>query len=540
MGRNYLTEAFKEMELLESKSFGLDKQGLEGLDSFLDTDELKDIETIIDPEAMTEDDLEASYIGKVILGCDVCHSMIYKAPEEIIIDEESQMANVGELCPYCFTGDGYKVVGKVAPYKDITVEASGAVDAKVDGKTIKSNEEEVVEESLEKDQKYPVKSPIAEGVADTLRSRRRSSKIFTKESINNNNDDETLDEEIEKDQKYPVKSPIAEGIESSNNIKEGQRYSLGDAREFRVTATYNPSNTNREDRELELSEILPETDEDGNEYGEIITLKFSDFQNKLKSGDYKFLGESLKVEEDLSNKEKLLRAFPELNFDEPVTENIDEENEDTLDEEIQEDQKYPVKSPISESMEDISITTEDTVIKVKATPRADKETIEPVTEEEVVDAQVDAAFSSEDEGTTDTDVNADEEEVEMDEIDEEGMDELGEAYLKQVYENVNSFKTSKATLRKDKMIIEGVIAFNSGKKAKTQFLFEAKEMTKKGKLKFLGENKNLSKNKKAFTLTGSMSGSKLMVESLNYNYSGIDSKTGKAKRLYGTVKTKNI
>ena len=45
MGRNYLTEAFKEMELLESKSFGLDKQGLEGLDSFLDTDELKDIET---------------------------------------------------------------------------------------------------------------------------------------------------------------------------------------------------------------------------------------------------------------------------------------------------------------------------------------------------------------------------------------------------------------------------------------------------------------------------------------------------------------
>ena len=469
MGRNYLTEAFKEMELLESKSFGLDKQGLEGLDSFLDTDELKDIETIIDPEAMTEDDLEASYIGKVILGCDVCHSMIYKAPEEIIIDEESQMANVGELCPYCFTGDGYKVIGKVAPYKDITVEASGDVDVKVDGKNIESTEEEVVDEALTLDQKYPIKSPIAEGVADTLRSRRKSSKIFTKESINNNDNDETLDEEIESDQKYPVKSPIAEGVDNET------------------------------------------------------------------------------LEEDLSNKEKLLRAFPELNFDEPVTENIDEENEDTLDEEIQEDQKYPVKSPISESMEDISITTEDTIIKVKATPRADKETIEPVTEEEVVNAQVDAAFSSEDEvteeETTETETNAnvsDEEEVEMDEIDEEGMDELGEAYLKQVYENVNSFKTSKATLRKDKMIIEGVIAFNSGKKAKTQFLLEAKEMTKKGKLKFLGENKNLSKNKKAFTLTGSMSGNKLIVESLNYNYSGVDSKTGKAKRLYGTVKTKNI
>ena len=468
MSKNYLTEAFKEMELLEeSKSFGFNKQGAEDLGKFLEDDTLDDFEVIIDPEATNKDELQDSYIGKVILGCDVCHSMIYKDPTDIIVDEESHMANVGELCPYCFTGDGYKVVGKVAPYEDITVEAPEDVEVKVDGKTIDSVEAE---------------------------------------------EDDNLDEAIEKDQKYPVAIDKAPAATINESIAEKRKQKLKES-----------------------------------------------FSNTIK--------------EELSNMEKIKRAFPEINFDAPVTEGASDNKftwkevdgeviifdsgkekekfadkeaaedagydldsmEEVVDEALTDDQKYPIKSPISESMEDISITTEDTVIKVKATPRADKETIEPVTEEEVVEMQQEEAPTETEEEIVEEEP-VEEQEVEMDEIDEEGMDELGESYLRQVYENVNSFKTSRATLKKDKMIIEGIITFNNGKKAKTQFLFEAKEMTKKGKLKFLGENKNLSKNKKAFTLTGSINNKKLMVESLNYNYSGIDSATGKAKRLYGTVK----
>ena len=122
MSKNYLTEAFKEMELLDSDSFSFDKAGAEKLGNFMEDDTLDDFETVIDPEASTEEDLEASYIGKGILACDVCQSMIYKDMDQITIDEESQLANVGELCPYCFNGDGFKVVGKVAPFEDITVE----------------------------------------------------------------------------------------------------------------------------------------------------------------------------------------------------------------------------------------------------------------------------------------------------------------------------------------------------------------------------------------------------------------------------------
>ena len=171
MSKNYLTEAFKELDLLESQSFDVDKKGTSELEDFLEDDSLDDFEVVIDPEAETEEDLQKSYMGKAILMCDVCHSMIYKDPAEIVIDEESQLANVGELCPYCFTGDGYKVVGKVAPYEEVTVEAEKPVEVKVDGEEVEV--EDKIDEKIQQDQKFPVdhkKAPVMEGMGiDSLK-----------------------------------------------------------------------------------------------------------------------------------------------------------------------------------------------------------------------------------------------------------------------------------------------------------------------------------------------------------------------------------
>ena len=163
MSKNYLTEAFKELDLLESQSFDVDKKGTSELEDFLEDDSLDDFEVVIDPEAETEEDLQKSYMGKVILMCDVCRSMIYKDPAEIVVDEESQLANVGELCPYCFTGDGYKIVGKVAPYEEVTVEAEKPIEVKVDGEEVEV--EDKIEEEIQPDQKFPVehkKAPVME------------------------------------------------------------------------------------------------------------------------------------------------------------------------------------------------------------------------------------------------------------------------------------------------------------------------------------------------------------------------------------------
>ena len=123
----------------------------------------------------------------------------------------------------------------------------------------------------------------------------------------------------------------------------------------------------------------------------------------------------------------------------------------------------------------------------------------------------------------------------MDEFDEESFDELGENYLKEVYENVKSFKTSNVSLIKDKLVVEGIIKFNSGKSKKTNFIFESREATKSGKVRFIGENKEIARGRKSFTITGKVNNKKFMSESLNYNY-GVKGANGKAQRLYGTVK----
>lgn len=129
--------------------------------------------------------------------------------------------------------------------------------------------------------------------------------------------------------------------------------------------------------------------------------------------------------------------------------------------------------------------------------------------------------------------------VDVEEVDETSFDELGESYLKKVYDNVAGYKTQDAKLRGNQLIMEGVIEFTSGKKAITEFKFEAVDMYKDGKVRLVGLNENLSRNKKAFTLRGAMNGSKLMIETFNYNYSAKDIKTGKSKRLYGTVSKGN-
>ena len=392
LAKSLLAEAFEQLDLVDSGEFDFSKKGAEELAKFKDDDAFEDFETVIDPKATSEDELQDSYIGQVILGCDVCKSMIYKAPEEVVIDEDSHLAIVGECCPYCFETDGFKIVGKVAPFEEVSVEVTDKIE-----------DEEKPEPTVKVDGKDV---PVAEAPEKT-------------------------EEAIEADQKYPVQSPI--------------------------------------------------------------------------------------MTEALSNKEKLLRAFPELNFDRPMRESVE--------------------NKLEEGMEDISITTDDQVIKVKATPRADKETIEPITEPELEKAQEEAAPIESEEPETDAEEVAEDEElvdVDLEEIDSESFDELGEAYLKRVYDNVNSFKTISGGIDENNLILEGMIEFTSGKKAKTKFIFEGKEITKRGKVRFIGLNENLSNNKRAFTLTGLIKDKNLVCESFNYNYLAKDGK--KAKRLYGTIR----
>ncbi len=114
----YLTEAFQALNVLDEDVFNITKDGIEELKDFTNenTEQVTDELTVIDPLAETEDDLQDSYVGKVILDCSICQSKIYKNADEVIINEENNLANVGEVCPYCQSSDGYKIIGQVAEY----------------------------------------------------------------------------------------------------------------------------------------------------------------------------------------------------------------------------------------------------------------------------------------------------------------------------------------------------------------------------------------------------------------------------------------
>lgn len=148
MDKAYLTEAFRALDLLNEQDFNLSSQDAsDEMKDFLDNDDVSVMEIdVIDPEVTDEEDIQDSYEGKVILDCSVCHSKIYKDSADVVIDEETDYANVDEECPFCFSADGYNIIGQVAPF---TSEED--VEVEVDEEPVEDNiEEPVTEDEIEK------------------------------------------------------------------------------------------------------------------------------------------------------------------------------------------------------------------------------------------------------------------------------------------------------------------------------------------------------------------------------------------------------
>lgn len=328
---NYLSEAFKKLDFLTEEEFSLqDTAGLDDMDQLLKTP-ASNIANVIDPEAETEDELQDTYIGKVILHCPVCNSMIYKDLEDIVNDDVEELVNIGEECPYCYTSEGFKVIGVVSPFEETSEE----------------EEEEDEEEDPDEEEKE-----------------------------------------------------LTEEFETVEVATKNQKVTL-------------------------------DADDDG-----------------------------------------------------------------------------------------------------KLTIEA-----EPVEDEEEVLAPVPDEVADDIEATANNSESEDEEvEYDVEDFDSDSFDELGESYLKSVYENVRSYKTTDASSKGNTLVVEGLIKFNSGKTKPTKFVFEANTATKNNKLRFIGENKQITRGRKAFTITGKLNENKSFItERFNYNYMTKNEK-GKSTRLYGTLK----
>lgn len=116
-----LTEAFQALDKLDEEVFSVTDTDLSKLQDFMTSDDSIDEVDIFNLDAECDCE-EESHEGETVLDCCVCHSKLLKPVEEVIVDEESELVNKGEECPYCFSTEGYKVVGEIKSTKDNTIE----------------------------------------------------------------------------------------------------------------------------------------------------------------------------------------------------------------------------------------------------------------------------------------------------------------------------------------------------------------------------------------------------------------------------------
>ena len=169
----YLKEAFQSLKLLED-DFNLtaDQGVIDELQSFVADDiEAPTEEEIIDVEADEVEDLQDNYIGKVILECDSCHTRIYKDIADVIIDEDSGLANIDEECPVCSNAFGWNVIGKIEKFDADAFDEEESKDeeeAEAEEEPEISDEEigEALKEALNADEQRELNGIVYNHLAD--------------------------------------------------------------------------------------------------------------------------------------------------------------------------------------------------------------------------------------------------------------------------------------------------------------------------------------------------------------------------------------
>lgn len=636
-----LTEAFRALNALNEDTFSVSDDGIAKLAEFEQNDDLADDISVIDPEAETEEDLEDSYVGKIILDCTVCHSKLYKDIEEIELDEEQTLANVGEECPYCYTSDGFKVLGQVSAFggKADDAEDDDTNTDDVDDNTATSDDDDSVDENLSEGifGLGKKKKPNFYSKEEIARRRQAREAEFNKQKAERDRKErergaeiargwkerEEREKQAERDYNRSRYNSI-KGSNVSNTGKAGVHYSGGDYYSESLEENLLEAPVATLERPMSgiggtLSNVMAEhSDELANVYDTASAISFLDsiepevknkgyLQNikaklakmsgtraaqflyniilkgdgmgtKMESVDDTPLDESKSIKESFHKEGWVLRYHNGDHYvywkaDDDYTPDItnpdimiydskemalsDVSNvreiyadltdwEDGIFEPVHTSNlSIDESKSIKESVNNVNVETDDSIVNVN-TDDSGKVTVttEPKTAEEapVDGAEVITPLTDENEQAilnNDSDMPLEDEEefvdTDIEEFDDETFDGLGESYLKKVYENVASYKTTDVSMKENKLFLEGVITFNSGASKKTSFIFEAKDFTKSGKYRFIGENTQLTRGKKAFTLKGRIDEKKFITESFNYNYKAKDT-AGNSTRIYGTIK----
>lgn len=561
MSFDYLNEAFKKLSLLNEETFDTSLTGLNQLSDFMDKDASDDVVKVIDTEAEFEDEVQDSYIGKVITNCNVCHSHIFENKDEIVIDEDG-LVNAEKPCPYCGEQAGFTIVGEITPYVKETEEPEADPTVEVDGTPVESEPvQEPVEEAVKDTEEDKLEEGLIGGAGDAVQGTvdegadeldeagaavldRPREKDLTK--IQGTIADVLINHSAEIDacgaNETAVKDCITR-ILSSDEVKtpEAAQEAIRIINKCRgpklwsTIGTYMSglkvvSSAKYTRRRLDAS--MNETfyacvEVDGEE------RRFP-FETRDQARDYiaairdgkapEFEGKKIGgLWTESVNKEALSDS---------LTEDVNNVNVETDDSIVNIHSEDGGKVTVSTEPKTPETTSDEAIGPLSDETLADIESANGLTDDTTVEEPVDGESAPEEEVPAEG-----EEEMEIDEVDETALDELGESYLKEVYENVDSFKTSNVSSTDTHLVVEGVIKFKSGATKKTGFIFEAHSVTPDGKVRFTGKNEHFSRGAKSFILTGKIENKKLISESFTYNYRA-KTADGKSNRIYGTVSKK--
>ena len=147
---------------------------------------------------------------------------------------------------------------------------------------------------------------------------------------------------------------------------------------------------------------------------------------------------------------------------------------------------------LKEDLENVTIETEDEIINVSAEekPEVEEMPLELPAEEEKEEEE-----PEHEKAEVIAPLDDEEMEDEIDEVDEESFDEFAESLLREKYNNIVSYKTTKMKDCGNHIMTEGVVTLKNGDKKLTEFRIRPSKFSRDGKGACLVENIQLNTRK---------------------------------------------
>ena len=242
-----LFEAFDKLKNIDEDIFGTDKKDLRELDEFIHSDDTDSFVDIYDSEY--EEDKK--HADDCVLECSVCHSKMYKNKEDITLDEDVELANVDEECPYCHSKDGYTIVGEIDEREVIDEDVANSYNYK-DNVIVHDTKEDVFFVKGQKE-KFPTSAEAEEFVDEIINAKpelfesldtieEQNKELTNKKGFNN------YKERLRKAKSYAQIDKIIRDIENDSTLYTNDIYQLRQLAGDRFSELTESLNESKEER----------------------------------------------------------------------------------------------------------------------------------------------------------------------------------------------------------------------------------------------------------------------------------------------------